>query len=372
MPPLPTLAAQRTRDHYRPRLSLEGIGSPYFSAGGGPLGSYVSGGASLRFGDLLGDHQLLTAAHISSRLDESAVGAMYVNRRSRWNWGVSVEQTPDLRVRTTGAELDPTRENAVTRTRERMLWTNRRLGGFAAYPISRSRRVEIHGAVRELGFSRDLRTEHGVDTIGHGVRRRNAAARQRAVNWHRRGRTGAGRRLRHFRRDGTARRQPLPAAGDRQHRRPEIRKRPRRLPYIRDAGAPVHRRAPRRAHGAVRRRRQRFQAAGRVRRRADPGARLWPARGAGVRVPVRQRRLPRPEPPARQPRRRCQARGAGAAMERADCALPVCVMVRCRSMPSRSPMPAPGGAGNSDSVRTTRAAASCAASASACAATYSG
>jgi hypothetical protein len=160
VPPLPALAAHRTRGDYRPRLSLEGIGAPYFSAGGGPLGSYVSGGASLLFGDLLGDHQLLTAVHVSSRLDESALGAMYVNRRSRLNWGVSVEQTPDVRVRTTGAELDPTREHAVVRTRERLLWTTRRLGGFASYPISRSRRVEIHGAIRQLGFSRDLRTEH--------------------------------------------------------------------------------------------------------------------------------------------------------------------------------------------------------------------
>jgi Tol biopolymer transport system component len=159
VPPLPALAASHARSSYRPRLSLEGIGSPYFSAGGGPLGSYVSGGASLLFGDLLGDHQLLTAAHISSRLDESALGAMYVNRRSRWNWGVSIEQTPDMRVRTTGVEIDPAREHALTRTRERMLWTTRRIGGFAAYPISRSRRVEIHAGVRELGFSRDLRTE---------------------------------------------------------------------------------------------------------------------------------------------------------------------------------------------------------------------
>jgi hypothetical protein len=160
VPPLPAIATQRSRAAYRPRLSLEGIGSPYFSAGGGPLGSYVSGGASFLFGDLLGDHQLITAAHISSRLDESAVGAMYVNRRARWNWGVSIEQTPDLRVRTTGAELDPTREHAVTRTRERLLWTTRRLGGFAAYPVSRSRRIEVHGGIRQLGFSRDLRTEH--------------------------------------------------------------------------------------------------------------------------------------------------------------------------------------------------------------------
>ena len=163
--------AQRDRSDYRPRLSLEGIGSPYFSAGGGPLGSYVSGGASLLFGDLLGDHQLLTAAYISSRLDESAVGAMYVNRTSRWNWGVSIEQTPDLRVRTTGAELDPTREHAVTRTRERMLWTTRRLGGFAAYPLSRSRRVEIHGGIRRARFLARPADRARLDAIRHGVRR---------------------------------------------------------------------------------------------------------------------------------------------------------------------------------------------------------
>jgi Tol biopolymer transport system component len=163
--PLPAMASSvRPQGGYRPTLSLEGIGSPYFSAGGGPLGSYVSGGASLLFGDLLGDHQLYTAAHISSRLDESALGAMYVNRRTRWNWGVIVEQTPDLRVRTTGAELDPAREHVLTRTRERWLWTTRRLGGFASYPISRSRRVEIHGGVRQIGFSRDLRTEQ-VSTL---------------------------------------------------------------------------------------------------------------------------------------------------------------------------------------------------------------
>jgi hypothetical protein len=160
VPPLAAIASQRDHASYRPRLSLEGIGAPYFSAGGGPLGNYVSGGASLLFGDLLGNHQVLTAAHISSRLDESALGAMYVNRQSRWNWGVSIEQTPDLRVRTTGAALDSTREHALIRTRERMLWTTRRLGAFASYPLSRARRVEIHGAIRGLGFSRDLRTEH--------------------------------------------------------------------------------------------------------------------------------------------------------------------------------------------------------------------
>ena len=40
--PLPHTASVETG--YRPRLSLEAVGSPYFSAGGGSFGSYVQGG----------------------------------------------------------------------------------------------------------------------------------------------------------------------------------------------------------------------------------------------------------------------------------------------------------------------------------------
>jgi Tol biopolymer transport system component len=159
VPPLPTVAANRPQKQYEPRLALEGIGSPYFSAGGGPLGNYVSGGASMLFGDLLGDHQLLTAVYVSSHLDESALGALYVNRRARLNWGVTFEQTPELRVRYTGSQLDPERDNVLTRTRERMLWTNRHLGGFAAYPLNRSQRLEFSAGFRQIGFERDRRID---------------------------------------------------------------------------------------------------------------------------------------------------------------------------------------------------------------------
>jgi hypothetical protein len=160
VPALPALAtvgpSART---YEPRLSLEGIGSPYFSAGSGPLGGYVSGGASMLFGDLLGDHQLLTAAYVSSRFDESAFGAMYINRVSRWNWGLSIDQSPDQRIRNVSAGLDPDREHVVTRTRERLLWITRRLGAFAAYPLNRSQRIEVSGGVRTISFTREQRIE---------------------------------------------------------------------------------------------------------------------------------------------------------------------------------------------------------------------
>ena len=158
--PLPaTAAVAPAHRSYQPRLSLEGVGTPYLSAGSGPLGGYVSGGASMLFGDLLGDHQLLTSVYVSSQLDESAFGAIYVNRSARWNWGVTIDQEPTLRIRGRGVVLDPEREHVVTRTRERMLWTTRRLGAFAAYPLNRSQRIEISGALRAIGLSREERVE---------------------------------------------------------------------------------------------------------------------------------------------------------------------------------------------------------------------
>ena len=54
--------------------------------------------------------------YVSSQFDESAFGALYVNRSSRWNWGATLEQTPELRLRTTGIEADSDRISAVTRS----------------------------------------------------------------------------------------------------------------------------------------------------------------------------------------------------------------------------------------------------------------
>ena len=159
VPVLPAMATRGTHRPYTPALSLEGIGSPYFSGGGGPLGGYVAAGGSLLFGDLLGNHQLLTAVHVSSRLDESAIGLLYVNRRSRWNWGITAEQTPELRLRTHSVALSADRDRSITRQRDRLLWTNRHIGGLAAYPFNRSQRIELTAGMRHIGFERERRTE---------------------------------------------------------------------------------------------------------------------------------------------------------------------------------------------------------------------
>ena len=159
--PLPAVAstAALREQPYRSRMALEAIGSPYFSAGGGPLGGYVSGGASLLFGDLLGNQQLMATAYVSSRVEESALGALYVNRSHRWNWGLTMEQMPELRLRTNSVSFASERDTVLTRERERSIWTHRSLGGFAAYALNRAQRIELSSGIRQIGFSRERRVE---------------------------------------------------------------------------------------------------------------------------------------------------------------------------------------------------------------------
>jgi hypothetical protein len=159
VPPLPVPQTASAETGYRPRLSLEGVGSPYFSAGGGSFGSYVQGGMSLLFGDLLGDRQLVTALHLNSHFDESAFGAMFVDRSSRWTWGFTAEQTPEVLLRTTAVRADASREGALTRDYERQVWTHRHGSGFVAYPLNRSQRFEFSGGIRQLSFNREGRTQ---------------------------------------------------------------------------------------------------------------------------------------------------------------------------------------------------------------------
>ncbi len=144
---------------YRPRLSLEAVGSPYFSAGGGSFGNYVQGGASLLFGDLLGDRQLMTALHLNSRFDESAFGMMFVDRSSRWTWGTTAQQAPEVLLRATAVRTDASREDAVTRDYERQVWIHRQMSGFVAYPFNRSQRLELSGGLRQISFNREGRTQ---------------------------------------------------------------------------------------------------------------------------------------------------------------------------------------------------------------------
>jgi Tol biopolymer transport system component len=143
---------------YVARLSLAQIGSPYLSAGGGAFGSFVRAGISMGFGDMLGEQELDTAIQVGKEAVDNAVIATYMNRRSRWNWGLSGGRIPalvgasDALTRSTG----PTGNALIVRDTNVLQQIHRQAAGVVAYPFNRAQRVE--GSI-------------GVDTIAFDERR---------------------------------------------------------------------------------------------------------------------------------------------------------------------------------------------------------
>ncbi len=84
-------------DHaYTSRLSLEGVGQPYLTSGGGPFGTFVRGGGAVLFGDLLGERRLGAAVQIGNRMRDAAFVFRFLNQERRWNWGVVTELEPSM------------------------------------------------------------------------------------------------------------------------------------------------------------------------------------------------------------------------------------------------------------------------------------
>jgi Tol biopolymer transport system component len=75
--PAPSSISNRA---YLPRMSLEGIGQPYLSSGGGPFGTFVRGGGALLFGDMLGDRRIGAAVQIGNRMRDAAFTLRYLNQ----------------------------------------------------------------------------------------------------------------------------------------------------------------------------------------------------------------------------------------------------------------------------------------------------
>jgi hypothetical protein len=158
--PVPFLAAEPTRalletDEYRPRLMFDGVLQPYVATGGSAFGSFVRGGAALSFGDMLGGERLGIAVQAGTRRSDLAVQVQYLNRDSRWNWGVAAEVIPYARGRT--RTLGESDGDIVVRESAREMQFHSRLSGLLAYPFGRTRRVELSAGVRHIMYEQEIR-----------------------------------------------------------------------------------------------------------------------------------------------------------------------------------------------------------------------
>ncbi|HXH25099.1 MAG TPA: hypothetical protein VNI78_07615 [Vicinamibacterales bacterium] len=66
------------------------MSQPFVGAStGSAFGSAIRAGFGLTFGDLLRDRRLEAAFRVGTDLDDFAAQITYINRKSRWNWGVT-------------------------------------------------------------------------------------------------------------------------------------------------------------------------------------------------------------------------------------------------------------------------------------------
>ena len=137
---------------YEPKWGLDFAGQPSMGIGVDPFGTYATGGISLLFSDMLGNHVIGTSAQVTSRFDEFGGTLFYLNRTHRWNWGASLDQIPYV-SRSFEAGFTG---NVYVENEYRFLQRDQAATGFISYPFNRSHRVEFSGGYRRIGQSYDL------------------------------------------------------------------------------------------------------------------------------------------------------------------------------------------------------------------------
>lgn len=156
-----TYSAQEAKS-YSPSLSLDYVGQPSFGVAADRYGSYVAGGVSAYFSDMLGNQNLGVAVQAQGTVKDIGAQAFYLNQAHRWNWGVGGGRIPylfgfygygaDAVDANTGQP--PTSQTADTAYAPYLGLTRYRVyvntaTGQLAYPFSTTRRLELgFGATR--------------------------------------------------------------------------------------------------------------------------------------------------------------------------------------------------------------------------------
>ena len=145
-------------EDYKANLSLEGISQPQIGIGADRFGTYAAGGISFVFSDLLNDHMIGATVQSTSRIQESGAQAMYLNRKSRWNWGLVVEHVPYVTGGYAQGLAVVDGQQTVVQQTQRVVQLNSGASAVAQYPFSKVQRMEFSAGVRRIGFDAELET----------------------------------------------------------------------------------------------------------------------------------------------------------------------------------------------------------------------
>ena len=153
-------------EDYKAKLGLDFVGQPTVGVGIDQFGSYIGGGISFLFSDMLGDRTLGATVQVNGEFEDFGAQVMFLNRKHRWNWGLAAEQIP-YRIGSFGQGFVDTPQGTLfvqEQLIERQIVTG--LSGLVAYPFSRAHRFEVQGGGRRINFDTELIREYFDPSTG--------------------------------------------------------------------------------------------------------------------------------------------------------------------------------------------------------------
>jgi len=151
-----TYQADEARTYHR-SLALDYVGQPSIGVGADAFGSYIGGGASAYFSDMLGNQIVGVALAAQGTFKDIGGSLVYADLEDRWNWAVGASRIPyqyilqgfgqDSEVDPNTGNQVPTSDPYIIQRRYRIFQTS--ASGQVSYPFSMTQRVEFG-----LGFTR--------------------------------------------------------------------------------------------------------------------------------------------------------------------------------------------------------------------------
>ncbi|HTH64619.1 MAG TPA: basic secretory protein-like protein [Gemmatimonadales bacterium] len=152
---LPNLSETRVTN-YNPGLSLDYVSQPYLAVGASTFGTFIGGGATLVWSDMLSDHTLITGVQVNGGFKDVGAVVAYMNQRRRLNWGLAVQQVPYLTGGFQAGFGTVNGQPAYIEEAQLVRQTERSAAAFTTYPLSRVQRVEFSAGYENISFSNEL------------------------------------------------------------------------------------------------------------------------------------------------------------------------------------------------------------------------
>jgi Tol biopolymer transport system component len=156
-------AGTETISRYHPRMGLDYIAQPYLAVGADRFGTFVGGGVTLFWSDMLGDQNLATMLQVQGNFKNLAALVAYQNTKRRLNWGMAVQQIPYIAGYYYGPyQLADSAGNPLpqyVQYLQILREINREGDVFFSYPFSQVQRLEWSLGVRNISFDAQQETQ---------------------------------------------------------------------------------------------------------------------------------------------------------------------------------------------------------------------